>query len=303
MALGTTGTAGFGPSRSDVVAAFERRRAELARGKRRQTALGIALFAATLAAAGLIAEFDLIQVIRGVPRVTEYLGRLMPVLRPESLLGDLSSWYYAPGRWLSLLLETLLMAYLATLLGTVAALLLCFQASRNLAPNSAVYFVTRRIFEVARTVPDLVYALIFVFAFGLGPLPGILAIAVHTLGANGKLFSEVVENIELGPVEAVRAAGGNWVKSIRFAVLPQVLPSFATYTLCRVELNLRSATVVGFVGAGGIGQELYTAIHLQYYEDISAIVLLIVATIGLVDIGCERLRHRLNGMNAAESMA
>jgi phosphonate transport system permease protein len=134
-------------------------------------------------------------------------------------------------------------------------------------------------------------------------LPGILAIAVHTLGANGKLFSEVVENIELGPVEAVRAAGGNWAKSVRFAVLPQVLPSFATYTLWRIELNLRSATVVGFVGAGGIGQELYTAIHLQYYEDISAIVLLIIATIGLVDIFCERLRHRLNGMSAAEGMA
>lgn len=287
------GTGSFAESRSSAVEAFERQRAALLRAKQRQTAVYGLLFVTVLLAAGVVGGFDLVLLFEGLPRVTEYLGRLMPVLRLESLGSDIASWYYAPGRWLSLLLETILMAYLATLLGTIGALLLCFPASRNLMSNVAVYFVTRRLLEIARTVPDLVYALIFVFAFGLGALPGVLALAVHTMGASGKLFAELNENAELAPFRAVRAAGGNWVKAIRLAILPQMLPGFTTFTLWRFELNLRSAAVIGFVGAGGIGQELFTAIRVQYYEDVSAIVLMVLVTIGLVDIACGYLRRGL----------
>jgi phosphonate transport system permease protein len=127
----------------------------------------------------------------------------------------------------------------------------------------------------------------------LGPLPGVLAIAVHTTGALGKLFAEVTENIATGPVEGVRAAGGNWFQSVRYGVLPQVMPNFASYTLLRFEINVRASSVVGFVGAGGLGQELYTVIRQFIYVDISAIVLLLILTVALLDIACEHLRHRL----------
>lgn len=283
----------FAGREPDVVEAFEQRRSEVLRGKRRQAAAYAVLFAIALVAAMIAGRFDVPLLIEGLPRVTEYLERLMPVLRVEHLASDMASWYYAPLRWLSLLAETVLMAYLATLLGTVGALAFCFPASRNLMSSWPVYFTARRMLEIARTVPDLVYALIFVFAFGLGPLPGVLAMAVHSMGASGKLFAELNENADLAPFRAVQAAGGNWVKAIRFAILPQMLPGFATFTLWRFELNLRSATVIGFVGAGGIGQELFTAIRVQYYEDVSAIVLMILATVALIDIGCQRLRRSL----------
>jgi phosphonate transport system permease protein len=152
--------------------------------------------------------------------------------------------------------------------------------------------------EMARTVPELVFALIFVYAFGLGPLPGVLAIAVHSMGALGKLFSEVNENINPGPMEGVRAAGGNWWQVIRYAVVPQVLPNLTSYTLLRFEINVRASSVVGFVGAGGIGQELYTVIRQFIYVDVSALVLLLVLTVALLDIICEHIRHRLIGAQA-----
>jgi phosphonate transport system permease protein len=187
------------------------------------------------------------------------------------------------------------MAWLATLMGSVGALLLCFFASRNLTPDKLSYSVVKRLFEFCRTVPDLVFALIFVFAFGLGPLPGILAIAIHSFGANGKLFADANENVDMRPVDGLRAAGANWAQAMRYGVLPQVLPNYASYALWRFELNVRSATVMGFVGAGGIGIELIVAVRSLYYEDISAILILIVATVSLVDILCERLRHHLIG--------
>jgi phosphonate transport system permease protein len=161
-----------------------------------------------------------------------------------------------------------------------------------------VYSLARRCLEIARTVPELVYALMFVYAFGLGPLPGVLAIAVHSLGSLGKLFSEVAENIDPGPVEGVRAAGANWWQTVRYAVVPQVLPNFASYTLLRFEINVRASSVVGFVGAGGIGQELYTVIRQFIYVDISAIVLLLIVTVAILDILCEQLRQHLIGAQA-----
>jgi phosphonate transport system permease protein len=144
-------------------------------------------------------------------------------------------------------------------------------------------------------VPELVYALVFVFAFGLGPVPGVLAITIHSMGALGKLFSEINENIDLSSVEGVRAAGGNWFQVIRYAVIPQVLPNFASYSLLRLEINVRSAAIVGFVGAGGIGQELFLVIRQFIYTDVSAIALLLIATVSLIDITCERVRHFLIG--------
>ena len=133
-------------------------------------------------------------------------------------------------------------------------------------------------------------------AFGLGAVPGVLAIAIHTAGALGKLFSEVAENIDMKPVEGVTSTGANWVQVIRFAVAPQVLSNFASYALLRFEINVRGASVMGFVGAGGIGQDLIEAIRKFYYADVSAILLLIILTVMLIDLATERLRHALLGL-------
>jgi phosphonate transport system permease protein len=139
-------------------------------------------------------------------------------------------------------------------------------------------------------VPDIVYALILVWTFGVGPLAGILAIMLHTVGALGKLFAEVVENCDVGPWDAMRAVGANWAQSVRFGILPQVLPNFLSYVLMRFEINVRGATVIGFVGAGGIGQELYSVISFNYYQEIGAIIVLIVLAVSLIDLTSEKLR-------------
>ena len=278
-----------------AVLAFERARAELARARRRRAALAGAVFLAALWGALVVSEASVAKLVEGLPGLVRYVHGTLPVLRPASLLADLGEWYWGLGRWLRLLLDTLLIAFMGTLLGAVAALGLGFPAARTLVERRATVFACRRALELARTVPELVYALIFVYAFGLGALPGVLAVALHSAGVLGKLFAEVNENADLRPVEAVRAAGGSWVQAMRWGVLPQVLPNFVSYTLLRFEINVRASAVLGFVGAGGIGEELYLAIRQFVYVDISAIVLLLVATVALIDVACERVRHRLIG--------
>jgi phosphonate transport system permease protein len=241
----------------------------------------------------------------GLPRVGAYFYKLLPALRWGALLGGVKTegsfayWFYRLDSWAWLLFETSQMAALATLGGAVLAFALCFPAAANLAPNRAVYFACRRGLELFRTVPDIVYALILVWAFGVGPLAGILAIGLHTIGALGKLFAEVVENADMRPWEAVEAAGGNWLQGVRYAVLPQVLPNFLSYVLLRFEINVRGATVIGFVGAGGIGQELYQVISFNYYEEISAIVVLIILAVAAIDMLSEQLRTLAIGRAAA----
>ena len=144
-------------------------------------------------------------------------------------------------------------------------------------------------------MPELLYALLFVQAFGLGALPGVLAIVVHSTGSLGKLFAEVNENASMLELEGVKATGAPWAQRIRYGLVPQVLPNFASYTLLRFEINIRAATVIGFVGAGGIGMHLMTAIRSFQYQDISAIVLMIVAVVIALDRGCDALRSRLIG--------
>ena len=173
-----------------------------------------------------------------------------------------------------------------------------FLAAENTSPAPWLRFVVTRLMEFCRTVPDIVFALIFVIAFGLGPMAGVLAIAIHSIGALGKQYSEIVENIDMKPVEGVRSTGASWISCMRFAVLPQVAAGFASYTLLRFEINVRGASVMGFVGAGGIGQELVVAIRKFYYSDVSAILLMIIVTVFVIDIGTGWVRGRLFGKDA-----
>jgi phosphonate transport system permease protein len=273
-------------------AAFQaRRRARFVAGMSGGAVLCTALFLSAW-----VSEVYPSSLIAGAPRIGEYLAKLVPDLRLPVLFagadaqGSLAYWMYRLDSWLWLLFETSQMAALATLSGAAVAMLLCFPAAANLAPNRAVHFAFRRVLELFRSVPDIVYALILVWTFGVGPLAGILAIALHTVGALGKLFAEVVENADMRPWEAVRAAGGTWAHAVRFAILPQVLPNFLSYALLRFEINVRGATVIGFVGAGGIGQELYSVISFNYYQEIGAIIALIIAAVSLIDLTSERLR-------------
>jgi len=279
-------------------ARFEDQYAGYRRAKRLYAALFCAAFLVCLIAAAITAKFDVLTLVRGLPRTTEFLERMVPPIGFATFGHDLREWYWDLDKWMGSLLNTLLMAWLATVLGTALGGVFSFFAARNLARRYLTYWVTRRALEIARTVPDIVWALLFVIAFGIGPVAGILAITVHTVGAQGKLFAEVNENISPLPIDGIRAAGGTWFEEIRFAVLPQVLPNYMSYTFWRLELNVRSATIVGFVGAGGIGHDLFTSIQLLYFADAGAILLIIVATIMLIDMLSEAFRHSAIGKAA-----
>jgi phosphonate transport system permease protein len=266
--------------------------------KRRQLWLGLLLLAVLVLLSGYVAEISFSKLYQHIGGFASYIDRILHLENGRPVISDPAEWFWGWKKWLALMAETLLMAYLGTLLGAIAAFVLCFLASQNLTKSKGVVFFTRRLLEFCRTVPELVFALIFVVAFSLGPLPGILALAIHTAGALGKLFAEVVENIDMKPVDGVVATGGNWFHKIRFAVLPQVASNFASYALLRFEINVRGASVLGFVGAGGIGQTLLEVIRKFYYADVSALLIMIIATVMVIDAVTERIRHKLIGLEA-----
>jgi phosphonate transport system permease protein len=268
------------------------------RARRLRAALVGACVVLCIAVSAVSAEVDPVKLFANIGKFTSYIGRLFVLDSGRPVWTDPVEWYWGLGRWLSLLLETVLIAYVGTALGALGGLLLAFLAAANLSPHPVLRFATRRYLEFCRTFPELVFALLFVIAFGLGPLPGVLAIAIHTTGALGKLFFEVVENIDMKPVEGVAATGASWPVVMRFGALPQVLPNFVSYTLLRFEINVRGASVMGFVGAGGIGQDLIEAIRKFYYADVSAILVLIIATVAMIDFVTERVRHRLGDSGA-----
>ena len=179
--------------------------------KRRQLALGVALTAIALVIAALGAEVRPVTLWTHIGNFTSYFDRLLTLDTGERVWTDPREWFWGLARWGRLLGETLLIAYVATLSGVIGAFAAAAPASRNLMRQAWVRFAVRRCLEFCRTVPDIVFALIFVAAFGLGALPGVLAIAIHTTGALGKLFTEVVENIDMGPVEGLASTGGSWI--------------------------------------------------------------------------------------------
>jgi phosphonate transport system permease protein len=267
------------------------------RRRRASSSLWIAVFALAVVVAAQVGEVSLPRLVTGLPMALDYIGRTLPALSLATLRADLAEWMWGLDLWLGLLLDTVLIGYTGTVLGAAAALFLSFPAATTLAPRWSVE-VVRRVLELARTVPTLVFALIFVYAFGLGPLAGVLAVALHTMGALGKLFAEVHENADLRSVDAVRAAGGSWGQAMRYGVLPQSLPGLLSFGLMRFEINVREASVLGIVGAGGIGEELYLSVRQFSYPDISAILVLILLTVTLIDLACGRLRHRIIGAEA-----
>ncbi len=265
-----------------------------ARRRRLSGSAWLVLAVLALAAAAGVGEVSPSRLLAGLPMAADYIWRTVPELRWATLPADLGEWMWGLEDWLLLLLDTVVIAYAGTVLGAVGAALLSFPAAATLAPRW-IATSCRRVLELARTVPTLVFALVFVYAFGLGPLAGVLAIALHSFGALGKLFAEVHENADLRPVEAVRATGGTWREAMRYGVLPQSLPGMLSFGLLRFEINVREASVLGIVGAGGIGEELYLSVRQFSYPDISAILLLILLTVSAIDLLCSALRRRVIG--------
>ena len=266
--------------------------------KRLRVALGAAVFVAALVIAAFGAEVNLKTFFTYIGNFASYFDRILKLDDGSRVWTNVGEWFWGWQKWLRLLGETLLISYVGTLIGAVFALLLNFFAAENTSPATWLRFVVRRLLEFARTVPGIVFALIFVIAFGLGPMAGVLAIAIHSTGALGKQFSEIVENADMKPVEGVHSTGASWVSCMRFAVLPQVVAGYASYALLRFEINVREASVMGFVGAGGIGQELVVAIRKFYYSDVSAILVTIIITVFIIDIATGWLRGRLFGKEA-----
>jgi phosphonate transport system permease protein len=272
-------------------------RKEVAR-RRMRMLLGATLFMVVLLVACVGAEVNLRTLFSYFGNFVSYFDRIFKLDDGTRVWTNFPEWFWGLRKWLAMLGETLLISYVGTLVGTVVAFCLNFLAAENTSPAPWLRFTVRRLLEFTRTVPGIVFALIFVMAFGLGPMAGVLAIALHSTGALGKQFSELVENADMKPVEGIRSTGASWLSCMRFAVLPQVIAGYVSYTLLRFEINVREASVMGFVGAGGIGQELVVAVRKFYYSDVSAILLMIVVTVFVLDIGTGWLRGRLFGEEA-----
>src|SRR5882724_267010 len=266
--------------------------------KRLRMTLGAALFVVALLVAAVGAEVNLRTLFTYFGNFVSYFDRILTLEDGTRVWTNIGEWFWGWQKWLKMLGETILISYVGTLIGAVLAFALNFLAAQNTSPAPWLRFAVRRALEFARTVPGIVFALIFVIAFGLGPMAGVLAIAIHSTGALGKQFAEIVENADMKPVEGVCATGASWLSCMRFAVLPQVVAGYASYALLRFEINVREASVMGFVGAGGIGQELVVAVRKFYYSDVSAILVMIVFTVFCIDIGTGWLRGRLFGKEA-----
>jgi phosphonate transport system permease protein len=207
-------------------------------------------------------------------------------------------------------IETFAISFMGTLMAVVIALAIVFFASRNLVFSGLLYemepkqgwrrgarmlpyLTAKSVLNILRTIPEMVWALIFVFLVGLGPFPGVLALGVHTGGVLGKLFGEVLEDVDMQPIESLQATGANRLQILFYGILPQVLPQFISYTLYRWEVNIRVAAVLGFVGAGGLGQRIYIAISLFLENQLLTLILAIYLLVTLVDYLSAYLRRKV----------
>jgi phosphonate transport system permease protein len=259
------------------------------------------------------------ELIEGIPQIFVTLGRMLPPdfskitnsknyffpenMTPTELLLPLpleESTKEARQRWWNntfpqtvagATLETLQMALAGTFLALLVAFPIGFLAARNTTPHPMVYYGVRGALNFVRTIPDLALGLLFVAAVGLGAFAGTIALAIHTATVLGKLVSESVENIDEGIVEAIRATGAGYAQILSFAVLPQVLPDLISFTLYRLETNIRAASVLGLIGAGGIGYLMNTSFRTFQYQEAAAIVLVLIALVMLVDYLSSRLRN------------
>ncbi|AKF39004.1 TPA: phosphonate ABC transporter, permease protein PhnE [Yersinia enterocolitica] len=249
--------------------------------------------------AGSIAEFNLHTIFISIPHFFDYLVETIPVLHWHKLLADghtegsLAYWGYRLPIQLPLIWETLQLAVASTILSVMVAIILAFLAANNTQIPSWLRLSIRTFVAFLRTMPELAWAVMFVMAFGIGAIPGFLALALHTIGSLTKLFYESLETASDKPVRGLAACGAGKLQRMRFALWPQVKPIFLSYSFMRLEINFRQSTILGLVGAGGIGQELMTSIKLDRYDQVSMTLLLIIIVVSLLDYTSGKLRKRV----------
>ena len=221
------------------------------------------------------------------------LGQFVELMLPPAYGTTERLWMYLHG-----LVETLAIAFLGTLLAAFLAIPFGFLAARNVVPQAVMHFITRRFLDTVRSVDTLIWALIWINVVGLGPFAGILAIMTADFGAFSKLFSEAIEAADKKAVEGIISTGGSHVHGVRFGLLPQVLPVMASQVLYFFESNTRSATIIGIVGAGGIGQHLYEQIKILEWQHVSFLVLMVLIAVSVIDLISARLRFAVIGTTA-----
>jgi phosphonate transport system permease protein len=248
---------------------------EIARLEQRRR-IRLALWAAVIvgvvvACCGYVGLLDAQRLSDGIPALFSLLGEMLP---PD---------FTRAGSWVVPLLDTLAMSVAGTALSIVLSLPIGLAAARNTTPHPVLYHLARAILNVLRAIPDLIMGIVFVAAVGFGALPGVLALGLHSVGMVAKFFAEAIERASPAPIEAARAVGAKPAQVIIYGVLPQVLSQLADVSIYRWEYNFRASTVLGLVGAGGIGFELIAALRTLEYRQVAAIMVVILATVTIVD--------------------
>jgi phosphonate transport system permease protein len=283
----------FGPEQGQRPNLSDNREAylDMVRRKRMYGGILLIIFVALMASGWSLAEE------RNAGGFLEGLGQIFDF--PSEVLAE--AWQkraLLPGIIISqvpALIETLNIAAVATLLGAIAAMSLSLLATRGLARWPGLIPLFRRMMDALRAIPEIVVALVLIYILGGGPVPAVIAIALHTAGSLGKLFSEVAENADLKPVEGLSSVGANWTQRMWLGVIPQVAPNWLSYALLRFEINVRASAILGFVGEGGIGHDLKIAMQWGQgrYDEVVAIFLLLFLTIVVIDQVSDHYRHRL----------
>ncbi len=310
------------PLLSEAGQAVERHWRELAGRRRLYTIGGIVFMVLAMSGSLWFAnESNAGKFFDRLPYLFDFVGQMMPRDGCEiwRALFDLPSPYddgslkynYPDGRiyltetfylpeYFYKMLETINIALVSTLIGFGLGFVLCFLAASNLTTRRWLRFFVRRFMELLRAFPEIVIAGFFLAVLTIGAVPAIIAVSIHTIGALGKMFFEVVENADMKAEEGLRAAGANWVERVWFAIVPQVMPNFLSYALLRFEINVRASTIIGAVGGGGIGEALRLSISRTHEAKTLAIILLLFCTIVAVDQLSAWLRGRLVGRQAFE---
>jgi len=263
----------------------------MVRTRRMYSGLTLALFViAMIIGFGVVEDRSAGGFLDGLPRVFDFPAGLVSEAweKKHNLPGYFVDYFPA-------LIETINIAAVSTLLGAAFGLVLSLLSTRGLAPFPRLIPVFRRIMDILRAFPEIVIALVLIFILGGGPVPAMIAIALHTAGALGKLFSEVSENVDLKPVEGLQSVGASWSQRMLLGVLPQVAPNYLSYALMRFEINIRASAILGFVGAGGIGYELRNAMTFGTgrFDISAAIFILLFLTIVFFDQVSSHFRNKL----------
>lgn len=264
---------------------------EMVRRKRMYGGILLVLFIALMSAGWMLAETrNAGDFWSGLPQVIDFPAEVLTEAwtNRAEIAGHAAEHFPA-------LVETINIAAVATLAGALAAMALSLLATRGLARWPRLIPVFRRMMDALRAIPEIVIALVLIYILGGGPVPAVIAIALHTGGALGKLFSEVAENADMKPVEGLSSVGATWIQRMWLGIIPQVAPNWLSYALLRFEINVRASAILGFVGEGGIGADLKVAMQWGQgrYDQVVAIFLLLFVTIVVIDRISDHLRHKL----------